>query len=184
VSQIDDAFQRTQEGDQEAFTSWVRFCEPPLRRSLRPFAAAVDVEAVLQEGMARMWILAKTLKLKGTDASLRYARTIVKNLARSEARRFGKDAVGLDELHNAPEAVVDPDPPTDDRVQQAIRRCLEKLPARPREALLARLRGGPDRGLASGVRMKLNTFLQNIVRARRLMAECLDRAGVNVEDYL
>ncbi|MHC4210719.1 MAG: hypothetical protein ACYSWT_13510, partial [Planctomycetota bacterium] len=69
MSAIDDAYERTQEGDQEAFTSWVRLCETPLRKSLRPFAPYVDVESVVQEGLLRMWTLAPTLTLEGENAS-------------------------------------------------------------------------------------------------------------------
>ncbi|MHC4082696.1 MAG: RNA polymerase sigma factor [Planctomycetota bacterium] len=185
MSEIDAAYARTQEGDHEAFTSWVRSCETPLRKSLRSFGPVVDVEAVLQEGLARMWTLAPRLKLDGENASLRYALRLVRNLAIAEARRLGKATpADLEKLQRLPETVADPDPPADHWVQQAIRRCLEKLPPKPRAALHARLRGGPDRALASGLGMKLNTFLQNIVRARRLMAECLQRAGVKVEEYL
>jgi len=185
VSEIDEAYERTQEGDHEAFTSWVRLCETPLRKSLRSFASVVDVEAVLQEGLARMWILAPRLELEGENASLRYALRLVRNVALSEARRLGRAAsVQLDEPEQLPEVAVEADPPADPWLRQAIQRCFEKLPPRPREALQARLRGGPDRELARSVRMKLNTFLQNVVRARKLMAECLRRAGVKVEEYL
>jgi DNA-directed RNA polymerase specialized sigma24 family protein len=185
VSEIDEAYKRTQEGDHEAFASWVRLCEAPLRKSLRSFAQAVDVESVLQEGLARMWTLAPRLELEGENASLRYALRLVRNVALSEARRLGRATpVELEELEKMPEGAVDPDPPTDHGLRQAIQRCFDKLPPKPRAALQARLRGGPDRELARSVRMKLNTFLQNIVRARKLMAECLKAAGVNVEEYV
>jgi RNA polymerase sigma factor (sigma-70 family) len=185
VSEIDDAYQRTQEGDQEAFTSWVRLCETPLRKSLRSFARYVDVESVTQEGLLRMWRLAPSLSLTGENASLRYALRLVRNLALDETRRLRRATrADIEALSRLPEGAVDPDPPTDDRVGQAIRRCLEKLPDRPREALLARLRGGSDHSLADGLGMKINAFLQNIVRARKLMAECLKRASVMVEDYV
>ena len=185
MSEIDDAYQRIQEGDEEAFTSWVRFCETPLRKSLRRFARYVDVESVVQEGLLRMWRLAPTQKLEGENASLRFALRLVHNLAVSEARRHGKATQAeLEDLTEFPDLEVPPDPPADDWLRQAILRCLEKLPNRPRAALTARLREGPDRELARSVRMQLNTFLQNIVRARKLMAECLKRAGVNVEDYV
>ncbi|MHC4992112.1 MAG: RNA polymerase sigma factor [Planctomycetota bacterium] len=183
MSEIDDAYQRTREGDQEAFTSWVRLCESTLRKSLRGFPRYVDVESVLQEGLLRMWRLAPTLKLTGANASLRYALRLVRNLAVDEARRLGK--VGPGELDDPPaEPVAEPDPPADESVLQAIRRCFEKLPRRPHQALMARLRGESDRSLAEGLGMKINTFLQNIVRARKLVEECLERAGVKVAEYL
>ena len=87
MSEIDALFRRTRAGEHDAFTAWVRLCEMPLRNSLRRFARAVDVEAVLQEGLLRMWRLAPTLELEGKDASLRMAHTIVRRLAISEARR-------------------------------------------------------------------------------------------------
>jgi len=63
-------------------------------------------------------------------------------------------------------------------------KCLAKLPERPREALLARLRAGNDRESAAGLDMRLNTFLQNIVRARRFLAECLESVGIRVAEFL
>ena len=39
----------------------------------------------------------------------------------------------------------------------------------------------PDRSLAERVGMKLNTFLQNVTRARRLLADCLRRRGVDLD---
>ena len=121
MSEIDEAYERTQEGDHAAFTSWVRHCETPLRKSLRSFAAVVDVEAVLQEGLARMWTLAPRLKLKGENASLRYALRLVRNVALSEARRLGRATpVELEELEQRPEGAVDPDPPTDPGLRQAM----------------------------------------------------------------
>jgi RNA polymerase sigma-70 factor (ECF subfamily) len=62
-----------------------------------------------------------------------------------------------------------------------IRDCFGSLPGRPKAALGARMQDGgilPDRTLAERCRMKLNTFHQNIGRARRLMAECLEAHGV------
>jgi len=185
LSPIDEDYGRTREGDAEAFTSWVRRCERPLRKALRPLARAVDTEAVLQEALLRMWRLAPTLALEGENASLRYASRLARNLALSEARRHGRvSAVELAELERLPQGAVDPDPPSDDLLIRALRRCIEKLPPRPRLALRARLTGLSDRDLARGLEMKLNTFLQNIVRARRLLDDCLGRAGVRVADYL
>jgi DNA-directed RNA polymerase specialized sigma24 family protein len=183
VSEIDECYRRAQAGDEAAFAAWVRRCDLPLRKSLRSFAPAVDVESVLQEGLLRMWRLAPTLVLAGQNASLRYALRLVRNLAISEGRRRGAE-IDDDDAKARPKIHVAPDPPPDEGLRRAVERCLEKLPPRPRVALLARLRGGPDRELAAGVGMRPNTFLQNIVRARRLMAECLRAAGVRLEDYL
>jgi RNA polymerase sigma-70 factor (ECF subfamily) len=63
---------------------------------------------------------------------------------------------------------------------------MDQLPAKPKAAIGARVQDGhlPDRSLAEGLRMKLNTFLQNIVRARKLIAECLERHGIRLEEVL
>jgi DNA-directed RNA polymerase specialized sigma24 family protein len=160
-------------------------CEPPLRKSLRGFARYVDVEGVVQEGLLRMWRLAPSLSLTGENASLRYALRLVRHLAVDETRRLGKATPeDLEDLKRLPEPTVDPDPPTDESLRMAIRRCFEKLPRRPHEALAARLRGGSDRSLDEGLGIKINTFLQNSVRARKLLDECLQRAGVKVQEYL
>jgi DNA-directed RNA polymerase specialized sigma24 family protein len=71
----------------------------------------------------------------------------------------------------------------DPLLQKAIRECIDRLPTQPKTALNARFQDGHmlDRDLAQRARMKLNTFLRNIVRARKLMAECLERRGVRFE---
>ena len=67
---------------------------------------------------------------------------------------------------------------------EASRRCLDKLPRRPGEAMRARLRGGPDGALARALGMRVNTFLQNIVRARKLLAKCLETYGGRLQEHL
>jgi DNA-directed RNA polymerase specialized sigma24 family protein len=178
VSEVDGLYQHVQKGSREAFASWLALCGDGLRLSLEKFAPLVDVEAVLQEGLLRMWMLAPTVKLQGKDASLRYALRLVRNLAIDEVRR---------QRHELPVNPGDldaqfgnPGPSADPSVLQAIRECFGKLPRRPREALLARLRGGADRALADGLDMTINVFLQNIVRARRFMKDCLRLAGVDL----
>jgi len=76
--------------------------------------------------------------------------------------------------------------PADPALEKAIHKCIESLPTQPKRALTARIRNGhlPDRDLAQGVRMKLNTFLQNIVRARKLFADCLEHKGVQLAEFL
>jgi RNA polymerase sigma-70 factor (ECF subfamily) len=187
VDPIDRAFDAVCGGDQAAFAAWLRLVELPLRDRLRSFAQAVDVEAVLQEGLLRMWQLAPRVRLEGHQASLRYAARLTRNLALMEARRLGRmDRVDSERLAALPELRVDPPPPPDPGLRRLIERCLDTLPRRPGEALRARIREGawsPDRELAAALRMKLNTFLQNIVRARRLMADCLERHGVAREEW-
>jgi DNA-directed RNA polymerase specialized sigma24 family protein len=101
-------------------------------------------------------------------------------------RRYRQDRfVNLDVLDGLPEGRIDPDPP-DPALARRLRECMERLPRRPREALWARVNEGrlPDRQLADALRMKANTFFQNIVRARRLLRECLERRGVRLEEIL
>jgi len=47
-------------------------------------------------------------------------------------------------------------------------------------ALLPKRRKEPDRRLAERLRMRQNTFLQNLSRARRFMGECLKRRGIDL----
>ena len=55
---LEDAFQLARSGNPEAFAECMGMAEIPLRRSLRRFARAVDVEVVVQETLLRMWLLA------------------------------------------------------------------------------------------------------------------------------
>lgn len=183
MTPIDHAFLRTRHGDPEGFTDWVRAVELPLRGSLRRFARHVDVESITQEGLLRMWRLAPTIELEGKDASLRYALRLVRNLALREIER-NRIYVPEDPEGNDPEVL--PDPPPDPGLRRILIDCFGRLPRRPREALLARIRRGgvePDRELAERLGMRLNTFLQNIVRARRSLARCLESHGVSSREY-
>jgi RNA polymerase sigma factor (sigma-70 family) len=185
VTPIDAHFEAVRRGDHAAFEAWLSLVEPVLRASLRGFARSVDVEAVLQEGLTRMWVLAPRIELAGDNASLRYALTLVRNLARNEAKRLGMfvtfepDAEG----HAPPEPSVLPEPVHDPALRRAIDECLEQLPPQPRRALTARLASGgslADRDLAEQCGMSPNTFLQNVVRARRSMATCLEGKDVHL----
>jgi DNA-directed RNA polymerase specialized sigma24 family protein len=167
--------------DEDAFARWLAGAERPLRLSLRSFAAAVDTEAVLQETLLRVWVAASRCEPDGLPNSLlRFARRIAMNLALDQVRRRGAaappDPPGDDE-------VPVPAPPPDPILRARIRECLERLPRAPRRAIGERLaaQGGlRDADLAARLGMRLNTFLQNVGRARRLLADCLRRAGVQV----
>lgn len=169
-------------GDADAFARWLARAESPLRRSLRPFAVAVDTEAVLQEGLLRVWQVAPECAPDGRPHGLlRLGMRIVRNLAISAARRHRLAPVPAGD--DLPEPIVEPHVPHDDSVRQAISRCRDKLPPQPKKALAARLDDAglrPDHELAAGLAMRTNTFLQNITRARTLLAECLRRAGVEL----
>ena len=187
LTRVDALFARARMGDREGFAEWMGCVERPIRLALRRFATAVDVEGVVQETLMRMWILAhdRSRTLEGENASLRFAIGMARNIAASEARRIGRIAyVAPGEL---PEPAVPPDPEPDAGLRRAILECLEALVNRPREALLARLRWQPqetDARIAARLHMTVNTFLQNIVRARRQMADCLAGKGISVTEML
>ncbi len=184
----DLAFGRARLGDREAFAAWMGMVELPLRRSLQRYARAVDVEVVVQETFLRMWLLAldRSRPLAGDHGALKFAHRVARNVALEELRRYRQDRfVDLGILDDLPEGQVEPDR-SDPALGRAIEDCLNRLPSRPRAALSARLRDGlqPDRELAARVRMKGNTFLQNIVRARRLLRACLEKRGVRLAEIL
>lgn len=186
MSELDTLFDRVRSGDARAFAAWMGRVERPVRQSLRSFARAVDVEAVVQETLLRMWLLARDgeRRLEGENASLRFAIGIARNVARNEARRLRRiELVEPVELETAP-APASPSP--DPGLLKAIRDCLAELAGRPREALLARIERGAedDLVLAGRVGMTLNTFLQNVVRARRQVEECLKGKRVRLEEVL
>ncbi|MGC4000026.1 MAG: sigma-70 family RNA polymerase sigma factor [Anaeromyxobacter sp.] len=168
-------------GDPDAFAAWVAGAEPALRDALRRFAGAVDTEQVLQEALLRVWQVAGRCTPDGRpNALLRLAHTIARNLALSELRRPGPADAGDGE---PPEPAVEP-PEPDPLLRRLVRLCLEQLPPQPRKAFLARLQaqgGREDGALAGQVRMSLNTFLQNVTRARKLLARCLGTKGVELE---
>jgi RNA polymerase sigma-70 factor (ECF subfamily) len=175
-------------GDDTAFARWMAGAEARLRASLGPLAREVDVEAVLQETLLRVWQVAPRFTPDGApDALLRFAIRIGRNLAVSELRRH-RPAASADELAALTSADdgSGADAPPDPLLRQAILLCHEKLPGKPAQALRARLAsagGEPDSTLAERLGMKLNTFLQNFTRARKLLAECLRGRGVPMEDF-
>jgi RNA polymerase sigma-70 factor (ECF subfamily) len=178
-------------GDADAFARWLSGAEPQLRDSLRGFAARVDTEAVLQEALLRVWQVAPRVKPDGRpNALLRMAVRVARNLAVDEARRAGFRAPlsgeDLAALLDALAGETAPDAP-DPLLRRLIARCREALAAKPRAALDARLRSGggaPDATLAAALGMRLNTFLQNVGRARKALAECLRRGGVALPEHV
>jgi RNA polymerase sigma-70 factor (ECF subfamily) len=175
--------------DAQAFGRWMAGAEGRMRDSLRSFATVVDVEAVLQESLLRVWQVAPRFEPDGKpDGLLRMGIRIARNLAVSEVRRTRARPIEGDDLEAAVArfAVIEHDEP-DPMLRDAIARCREKLPDKPRQALDARLSpDGPrdDIDLAATLGMRLNTFLQNFTRARRLLAECLAKFGVRVDAEL
>ena len=161
--------------------------EFPIRHSLRRFARAVDVEAVVQETFLRMWLFSQdnSRSLTGEDASLRFAIGLARNVARSEARRLGYEALLPAEY--LPEVTVDPASPSDPRLKQAILDCIGRLARKPLQALRARMELAgllADGEIAARLGMRVNTLLQNIVRARKQVAECLSRKGISLQELI
>jgi RNA polymerase sigma-70 factor (ECF subfamily) len=174
-------------GDTTAFGRWVAGAEPRLRASLSSVAGQLDAEAMLQECLLRIWQVAPRFVPDGRpDGLVRLAIRIARNLSISELRR--RRVVPALAIETLPEPI---DPGTsaavpDPLLRRVIAMCREKLPSKPAAALAARLEGAwhPDGELARGLGMKLNTFLQNVGRARKLLAQCLRNHGVDVEGEL
>ena len=177
-------------GDAAAFGRWLAGAEPAVRPTLRSFASVVDVEAVLQEALLRVWQVAPRFVPDGrVNGLVRLAIRIARNLAVSEVRRTRARPTEADELEAAlAEAEADaPVAAPDPLLRRHIADCRGKLPAKPREAFDARLAsagGDDDSALAAALNMRLNTFLQNFTRARKLLADCLKRAGVALDEEL
>lgn len=177
-------------GDPDAFGRWVAGVEHELRKSLRATAALVDTEAIIQESLLRVWQVAPRFKHDGRpNGLLRLAVTIARNLIASELRRTRPDLGKEDTIERAlaAELRLDAASAPDPFLRQAIEECRAKLPGKPAQALLQRLLNGgaeSDETLAERLGMRLNTFLQNFTRARKLLAECLKAKRINLEAEL
>jgi DNA-directed RNA polymerase specialized sigma24 family protein len=175
-------------GDAVAFGRWLTGVEGRVRLALRSFAGVVDVEAVVQEAFLRTWQLAPRVEPDGrADALLRFCIRIAHNLAIDEARRTRRQhPLDQEALERASAAALGSAgaAPADPFLRAAIAECRERLPPKPAQALSARLESGgaePDATLALGLGMRLNTFLQNFTRARKLLADCLKARGVELQ---
>jgi DNA-directed RNA polymerase specialized sigma24 family protein len=182
----DELFSAARRGDRRAFAEWMGRVERPVRDALRPYARAVDVEGVVQETLLRMWVFAQddARSLEGENASLRFAIGVARNVARNEARRFAREVHAPDGV--LPDVAVADAPPNDPALRRAIEDCLRAVAPRPHAALEARIERSPyedDRRIAASIGMTLNTFFQNDARARRQLAECLERRGVAVGEW-
>ena len=177
-------------GDERAFGRWLAAgAEDALRRGLARYAAAVDTEAVLQEALLRLWQVAPRFEDDGKpDGLLRLAHTIARNLALSEIRRRaptqrGRGALAFDEAQDERIEATPPDP----LLRAQLARCREQLPPSSREVFDARVLGAgrrSDAALAEQLGLKKNTLLKRFGRARALLLECLERAGVSVREEL
>jgi RNA polymerase sigma-70 factor (ECF subfamily) len=189
---LDEHLPRILAGEVEAFGSWIAGAESRLRDSLRSFAIRVDVEGVVQETALRIWQTAPRFVADGRENGLlRLAIRVARNLAVSELRRYRVEPTEIDVLVREAEAYDPtgfgvpraPDP----LLAQRIEDCLGRLPRQPARAIAARIGSWgaqPDEALAEGLGMRKNTFLQNVTRARKLIADCLARYGVNLAEEL
>lgn len=170
-------------GDTVAFADWLALAEEPMRDALRSFARVVDTEAVLQESLLRVWQVAPKVQPDGrANSLLRVGVRIARNLAISTGRRARREIPGDEGYDDHLQADFAPPDPL---LRAQIEQCRDQLPEQPRRALEARVIGGDaDADLAARLRMRTNTFLQNVTRARKLLAECLDRHGVDLAQEL
>jgi RNA polymerase sigma-70 factor (ECF subfamily) len=186
VSSLDVHLAAIQAGDAHAFARWLAGSETRLRLSLRRFAAQVDVEAVMQETLLRVWQVAPRIEPDGRDdCLLRFAIRVGRNVALSEMRRLHRPTAAIAAAAEDAERVEAVE--TDPLLRRVIAACCEELPPRPAAALEQRLESGgsePDRELAARLGMQLNTFLQNVTRARKLLGQCLERQGVRLQGVL
>jgi len=170
-------------GDPNAFADWVAAAEPRIRMSLASFARVVDTESVVQETLLRIWQVAPKFEHDGgPDALVRLAVRTARNLAIDETRRRRIDRL-TQEMLNELERPVPPPLEPDHELRRAIQVCRDKLPDRPRSALEARLLhpAARDEIAAASINMRLNTFFQNIRRARTALLKCLHRKGISLE---
>lgn len=182
-------------GDTRAFGRWMAGSEARIRDSLRSFAAVIDVESILQEALLRVWQCAPGFVSDGRpNGLLRLGIRIARNLAVSEVRRTKSRPVADEDLEVAlarAEQVDFGDRGPDPMLREVLATCRDRLPAQPRAALDARIgSAGSDESVRSDddlavlLGMRLNTFLQNFTRARRLLAECLKKHGVVLGEEL
>ncbi len=173
-------------GDSDAFAHWVAGAEFPLRALLRRYAAVVDVEAVLQEALLRTWQVAPRFVADGKpNGLLRLAQRIAQHLALDFARRH-RVALAHEALLESSSELPPPRAP-DPFLREALLECQKGLSKKHAAVIAARLTSAgaePDARLAQRLKMTLNTFLQNVTRARRALAECLERRGIALAEEL
>src|SRR5215813_8673260 len=117
-------------GDTRAFGAWLAGAEPHVRDSLRSFARSIDVEAVLQETLLRVWQVAPRFVPDGrANGLVRLAVRIGRTLAISEVRRTRATPVAGDDLEHVLAASEAPQRSPDPLLRRAIGECRDKLPA-------------------------------------------------------
>ena len=183
---LDIYLEGIQARDEQAFAAWLAGAEPAVRRSLRPFASSVDVEAVIQEALLRVWVLAPNHSPDGkTNSLLRLAVRIARNLAVDEARRMNR-LVDFDDADVSTDALHGTASFPDSLFHRLVRFCLDQLTGKPRLALQSWLNaeGESDTQLAMPLGMAVNTFRKNVSRARKAVRQCLEDRGIKLQEYL
>jgi RNA polymerase sigma factor (sigma-70 family) len=185
MDELDSLLPAIAAGDPDAFGRWVAGVEPLLRARLRPLATRLDAESLLQEVLLRVWSTAPRCRDDGRPHPLlRWALRIQHNLAIDELRKARLQATDPDVLEAELAAQAPSEPmPSDPLLRQLAQACAEKLPPQARAAFLARLQAEgdtPDRELAAQLHMTANTFLQNVTRGRRQLADCLRKQGAEL----
>jgi DNA-directed RNA polymerase specialized sigma24 family protein len=170
-------------GDRDAFALWMSHCEAPLRDSLSRFARSVDTESVLQEALLRTWQAAPDFVSDDRpNGFFRLSVRIARNLAIDILRRR-REVPAVPEHEEPSETWASPDP----MLRARIHECHAALPETNRRVLDARISSegaSSDEVLSAAQGMRLNTFLQNFTRARKLLAECLQRYGIHIAQEL
>jgi RNA polymerase sigma-70 factor (ECF subfamily) len=171
-------------GNSAAFGQFLGRAELTVRRSLKTFSTRVDTEAILQEAFLRLWQVAPRFTPdKKPNGLLRLLVRIAQNLALDEVKR--RREVRIDDDIAPPPELISPLVEVDPLLRDIVKRCFDRLPPQPSRALGARLESEgaePDSVIAERIRMKPNTFFQNVARARRLLADCLQEHGVALPD--
>lgn len=166
-------------GDAQVFGQFMAATEMPLRRSLKAFAVRVDIEAVVQEAFLRLWQVAPRFASDGRpNGFVRLLCRVARNLALDDLKRRREEPSDAENV----EALFEAEP-VDPMLRNLIAHCFEELPPKPRLAIVSRIDSHgseQDSHLAERCAMTLNTFLQNVTRARKLLASCLEAKGVQV----
>lgn len=172
------------ERDLEAFSRWFARCEIHLRTSLRSFEQFVDVEAVVQDTVIKVWEDPLRIRPDGRPGFLlRWARTVALNAARNAARRQGHHAA----MPADDDVAGDVRPMSDVFLRTRVQECFGRLPVPQQRAFRARVADAgsrTDRQLAASIDMSFDAFRQTLTRGRRALVACLRSFNIDVMEYI